>query len=101
MLENENESPARTQNADVAQEIPLNSVSVLAGMPTVCSAHFAPFHVSMRETMPFAPNGAVLPDAVPMATQCLVVVQDTPISVTSVADFGSGTAGIGFSEVPL
>ena len=37
----------------------------------------------------------------PSATQYVVVAQDTPVSAASVVPLGSGTVGVGFSEVPL
>ena len=95
--------PARTQNADVAQETALGSSTVVLPIAAaaVCSVHFAPFHVSMMMGGTELPNVPELPSSTPSATQYLVVAQDTLKSATSVAPLGSGTAGVGFSEVPL
>ncbi len=75
-------SPDRTQNADVAQETTVGSTSVVVPIDaaTVCSVHFAPFHVSMMLSELAWPNADVSPSATPTATQYLVVAQDTLVS---------------------
>ncbi len=95
--------PAKTQNEDVAQETPVGSSTVVFPIDAtaVRSVHFAPFHVSMKMSDPELPNAPELPSATPSATQYLVVTQDTLASATFVVPLGSGTDGVGLSEVPL